>query len=132
MNFRYHTLLIILMSISLVGIVCIQGYLINNAVTSQNKQFFFNTKRSMQRTASIVKEREFAYYFRPLKKAIDSLNKRTRYHTSADLIENYQTVTSEEDVKKYKNKYNREIKKVLDRIAKSLYEDTLYFQEVVN
>lgn len=132
MNSRYSALLIILMSLSLAGIVCIQGYLINNAVKSQNKQFFSNAKRSMHRTATIVREREFAYYFHPLKKSIDSLNKRAWNQTSADLIENFQTVNSEEDVKKYRNKYNREIKKVLDKIAKSLYEDTLYFQKSAN
>lgn len=120
------------MSLSLAGIVCIQGYLINNAVNSQKKQFFSNAKRSMHRTATVVREREFAYYFHPLKKSIDSLNKRAWNQTSADLIENYQTVNSEEDVKKYRNKYNREIKKVLDKIAKSLYEDTLYFEKPAN
>lgn len=132
MNSRYSALLIILMSLSLAGIVCIQGYLINNAVKSQNRQFFSNAKSSMRRTAGIVREREFAYYFHPLKKSIDSLNKRAWNQTSADLIENFQKVNSEEDVKKYRNKYDREIKKVLDKIAKSLYEDTLYFQKSVN
>ena len=120
------------MSLSLVGIVFIQGYLINNAAESNEKQFFLFIRRSMHRTATIVREREFDYYFYPLKKSIDSLNKRSWNQTSADLIENYQTVSSEEDVKRYKNKYNREIKKVLDKIAKSLYEDTLYFQKTEN
>lgn len=132
MNSRYSTLLIILMSLSLAGIVCIQGYLINNAVNAEKKQFYSYAKRSMHRTTNIVREREFAYYFHPLKKSIDSLNKRARNQTSADLIENYQTVNSEEDVKKYRNKYNREIKNVLDKIAKSLYEDSLYFEKPAN
>lgn len=129
---RFSTLLIVLMTLSLTGIVLIQGYLLENAFTSQKRQFYFSVKRAMSESSKIVRDQEFAYYFQPLKKSIDSLNKRAWNKTSADLIENYQTVQSEEDVKKYKDKNNREIKKVLDRIAQSSLKDSVSSSQNTN
>lgn len=132
MNMRFSTILIVLMTLSLSGIILIQGYLIDNAFKSNQKQFFFNVKRAMNQTAEFVIEREFEYYFHPLKKTIDSLNKRSRNQTSADLIENYQSVNSDKDSLKFDNVYNKEIKKVLDKISMSLYKDANYFSIETN
>ncbi len=131
-NLRFTSILIILMSLSLVGIICIQAYLICNVIESKDSEFLFSARRSMFRSARIVREREFSYYFYPLKKSIDNLNKRVRNQSSTDLIENFKAINNKEDVATYKNKYNKEISKILDRIAKSLYKDTLYFKNTAN
>ena len=115
------------MSISLAGIVCIQGCLIYDVVTSKDRQFFFSAKRSMHRTSRIIREREFSYYFYPLKKSIDSLNNKLRLDSGKEILEDYKGANIKKDILEYKDNYNIEITSILNRISKSLYEDTLHY-----
>lgn len=67
--------LILLMSLSLIGIIFVQGYWIKNTLDTKEEQFSFNARQILSNVAEQIEKEEFeAYYFRYLSKA-DSLEK---------------------------------------------------------
>ena len=73
MNKKLFVLLIILMSMSLIGIIFVQGYWISNSVQNKRDQFAFNAKRALAAVASEIQNREFESYYYPFQKLVDSL-----------------------------------------------------------
>jgi len=69
MSKKLFVLLVVLMSLSLVGIIFVQAYFINNTVKNEEEQFTFKVKRVLSSTSSTIEEREYrdyAYKFREL------------------------------------------------------------------
>jgi two-component system phosphate regulon sensor histidine kinase PhoR len=66
MNKRLFVLLMVLMSLSLVGIIFVQAYYINNSVKNKEEQFTFNVKKALTYTSSAVEEREYEKYVHEL------------------------------------------------------------------
>ena len=101
MSKKVFILLLVLMSVSLIGIIFIQSFFILKNYTENNNQFASNVKYVLDETASIVERTEFRRYvvkFRDLQemqnKIIDlSKNKKKRitYGKSARdyVIKNY-------------------------------------------
>ena len=54
MNKRLFALLVILMSLSLIGIIFVQAYYINNALETKEEQFTFNVKKALTYTTNQV------------------------------------------------------------------------------
>jgi len=63
MKKKVFTLLIIVMSLSLAGIIFVQVYWINKAVDSKEAQFSFNARQSLIRVAERVKNKEIDEYY---------------------------------------------------------------------
>ena len=59
MSKKLFVLLVVLMSLSLIGIIFVQAYYINNTVENEEKQFTFNVQRGLSYVSKEVEEREF-------------------------------------------------------------------------
>tara|TARA_R110002051_G_scaffold13435_2_gene44824 strand:- start:10749 stop:12347 length:1599 start_codon:yes stop_codon:yes gene_type:complete len=73
MNKKLFYLLILLMSLSLIGIIFVQGYWITNSVTTKREQFEFSAKQALVAVAKKIQNREVEDYFVPYKKLVDSI-----------------------------------------------------------
>lgn len=62
MNRRVFVLLMVLMSFSLVGIILVQAYYIDNSVKSKEEQFTFNVKKALTYTSNTIEQREYDKY----------------------------------------------------------------------
>ncbi len=61
------------MSLSLIGIIFVQGYWISNSVEAKREQFSFSAKRALASVAEKIQNRELEDYYYPLQKLIDSV-----------------------------------------------------------
>ncbi len=68
MRKKLFILLIALMSLSLIGIIFVQGYYINSTVKNKEDQFWFKVKNVLSNTIITVQDREY-------KEVVDNLNK---------------------------------------------------------
>ena len=73
MNKKLFALLIGLMTLSLIGIVFVQGYWINNAYQTKEEQFTFNVRQVLIEVAKQVQLRETEDYYRLYSGLVDSL-----------------------------------------------------------
>ncbi|MBL4663654.1 MAG: hypothetical protein JKY22_08905 [Flavobacteriaceae bacterium] len=74
MNKKLFALLIGLMTLSLIGIVFVQAYWINNAYQTKEEQFTFNVRQILIEVASKVQLRETEDYYRLYSGLVDSLD----------------------------------------------------------
>ena len=75
MNKKLFTLLIILMSLSLAGIIFVQWYWINNSVQSNKEQFTFNVKQVLLETSREIQQNEVNRYYARYQKVSDSIGR---------------------------------------------------------
>ncbi len=61
------------MSLSLIGIIFVQGYWINNTVENNEEQFSFNAKQILISVSNGIQYREFEEMFFPLREILDSI-----------------------------------------------------------
>lgn len=61
------------MSLSLIGIIFVQGYWISESVATKREQFAFSAKRALASVAIKIQNRELEDYYYPLEKIIDSI-----------------------------------------------------------
>jgi two-component system, OmpR family, phosphate regulon sensor histidine kinase PhoR len=73
MNKKIFFLLVVLMSLSLIGIIFVQGFWIKNTVESKEEQFSFNAKQILRRVASEVENNELENYYFAMQDLVDSL-----------------------------------------------------------
>ncbi|PNQ72675.1 two-component sensor histidine kinase [Hanstruepera neustonica] len=65
MSKRLFIILVLLMSLSLVGIIFVQAYYINNSIKNEEEQFDFKVKRALIYTSREIEEKELeGYYFK--------------------------------------------------------------------
>ena len=74
MNKRLFVLLIVLMSLSLIGIIFVQGYWIQNTVENNEVQFSFNAKQILSSVSKKIQYREFEEIYYPLQDIFDSID----------------------------------------------------------
>ena len=60
------------MSLSLIGIIFVQGYYINNTVKNEQQQFTFNVKKTLSYASKEIEDNEYRNYFKELEKVIAS------------------------------------------------------------
>jgi two-component system phosphate regulon sensor histidine kinase PhoR len=70
MNKRLFILLVLLMSLSLIGIIFIQAYYINSIVKNEEQQFTFNVKKALSYVSNSIEDKEYRDYFQELEKVI--------------------------------------------------------------
>jgi two-component system phosphate regulon sensor histidine kinase PhoR len=71
MGKKLFILLVILMSLSLIGIIFVQTYFINNTFKNEEKQFTLNVKRSLSFVSKAIEDREFAAFDKRLQEYIE-------------------------------------------------------------
>lgn len=65
MSKKLFIILVLLMSLSLVGIIFVQAYYINNSIKNEEDQFTFNVKKALSYASRAIEEKEvFGYYNR--------------------------------------------------------------------
>ncbi len=72
MGKRLFVLLVVLMSLSLIGIIFVQSLFINNSLTNEEKQFTLNAKRSLSLVSKAIEDKEFRLYSKKIQDLIDS------------------------------------------------------------
>lgn len=87
MNRRLFVLLILLMSLSLIGIIFVQGYWINNTVENNEEQFSFSAKQILISVSNKIQYREFEKMYYPLREILDSIEEPDNY-TIRELFDN--------------------------------------------
>lgn len=80
MNKKLFLLLVILMSLSLIGIIFVQGYWIKSTVDDKEEQFTYDVKQVLLRVASQIQNQEIEDYWMKFKDA-DSTNSRLESST---------------------------------------------------
>ncbi|MFT5258258.1 MAG: two-component system phosphate regulon sensor histidine kinase PhoR [Arenicella sp.] len=88
-------LIVILMSISLIGIIAVQLYWINNALESKKAQFKNDVQKSLGAATEKVNERERAEFEKKLKSFVDVKGFADKAELKSFLIEQIDTVTKE-------------------------------------
>ena len=73
MNKKLFVLLIALMSLSLLGIVFVQGYWISNAYSTKAEQFTINAKQVLISVAKEIQLRENEAYYQVYSAYVDSI-----------------------------------------------------------
>jgi len=72
MGKKLFILLVVLMSLSLIGIIFVQAYFINNTLQNEEKNFTLNVKRSLSSVSKAIEEKEFEVYSKKLQYLIES------------------------------------------------------------
>lgn len=95
MSKKLFVLLVVLMSLSLIGIIFVQAYHINNTVKNEEEQFTYKVKRVLSTTSTTIEEREYkeyAFRFRELMAEkgvkVDTTDIRNLWITQDDLNSN--------------------------------------------
>ena len=63
MSKKLFILLVLLMSLSLIGIIFVQAYYINNTVKNKEEQFTFNVNNALDFVAKAIEEKESRHYY---------------------------------------------------------------------
>ena len=75
MSKKLFVLLIVLMSLSLIGIIFVQSFFINNSIENEDKNFTFSVKRSLSYVSKAIEEYEFRNYFTKIRPYLNKENK---------------------------------------------------------
>jgi len=90
-------LLVVLMSLSLIGIIFVQTYFIDNTFKNEEKQFTLNVKRSLSFVSKAIEDREFAMFDKRLQEYIEKEGKPDTTELS-EIILKYQDDVNNETV----------------------------------
>ncbi len=61
------------MSLSLIGIIFVQGYWISSSVDTKREQFSFKAKQALDATVKHIENRELEDYYYPIQRMVDSI-----------------------------------------------------------
>ena len=75
MSKKLFVLLIVLMSLSLIGIIFVQSFFINNSIENEKKNFRLSVKRSLSYVSKAIEDYEFRNYFDKLQPYLNNNNK---------------------------------------------------------
>ncbi|MFK7833917.1 MAG: sensor histidine kinase [Winogradskyella sp.] len=75
MSKKLFVLLIVLMSLSLIGIIFVQSFFINNSIENEDKNFTLSVKRSLSYVSKAIEDYEFRSYFEKLQPFLNKDNK---------------------------------------------------------
>lgn len=73
MNKNLFFLLVVLMSLSLIGIIFVQGYWIKTTIENKEEQFSYNARQIMRGVSTEIENQEIENYYFALQEIVDSL-----------------------------------------------------------
>lgn len=95
MGRKLFVLLVILMSLSLIGIIFVQIYFIDNTLTNEGKQFTLNVQRSLSNVSKLVEDREFKIYNNKFQEMLSSGKNPDSTNIKGILLLSYDDVSNE-------------------------------------
>ncbi|MCB7479676.1 sensor histidine kinase [Christiangramia sediminis] len=129
MNKKLFVLLVALMSLSLIGIIFVQGYWIKSTIDDREQQFSYNAKQLLLNVSEEIQNREFEQYYFQFKNP-DSLNSKLSDRT---LTEYFYTNRNEKRNETY---FNSEIILEEDYKVSSGFlqfaKDSIQFTKMIN
>lgn len=84
------------MSLSLIGIIFVQGYWIKNTVETKEEQFTFNAKQILRKVSNELQQKELESYYFALQDLVDSLGVRPDNATVSEIFQGEQNEASGE------------------------------------
>lgn len=130
MNKKLFFLLLVLMSLSLIGIIFVQGYWIKNTVKIKEEQFSFNAKQLLRKVSADIQRRELENYYFALQEIVDSMGVGQDNNALLQALGEPYAEDSEE-----RNIYERkrlENDKNLSEAFKASTKDTVHLKQLVN
>jgi len=97
MGKKLFILMVVLMSLSLIGIIFVQAYFINNTLINEKNQFTLNVKRSLSFVSKAIEDKEFAVFDNKLQEFIEKGGKPDTTALS-EIILKYQDNANNETV----------------------------------
>ncbi|MGG5487364.1 sensor histidine kinase [Gaetbulibacter sp. PBL-D1] len=97
MGKKLFILMVVLMSLSLIGIIFVQAYFINNTLINEKNQFTLNVKRSLSFVSKAIEDKEFAVFDKKLQEFIEKGGKPDTTALS-EIILKYQDNANNETV----------------------------------
>ncbi len=97
MGKKLFILMVVLMSLSLIGIIFVQAYFINNTLINEKNQFTLNVKRSLSFVSKAIEDKEFAVFDNKLQEFIEKGGKPDTTALS-EIILKYQDDANNETV----------------------------------
>lgn len=95
MGRKLFILLVILMSLSLIGIIFVQIYFIDNSLTNEKKQFTLNVKRSLSNVRNLIEDREFKLYSGKFQEMLSSGKNPDTTNIKGILLYSYDDISNE-------------------------------------
>ncbi|WP_027126704.1 sensor histidine kinase [Gelidibacter mesophilus] len=95
MGRKLFILLVVLMSLSLIGIIFVQIYFIDNSLNNEEKQFTLNVKRALTNVSRIVEDREFKLYSNKYQEMLNSGKNPDTSNIKGILLYSYDDVSNE-------------------------------------
>ncbi|WP_317172382.1 sensor histidine kinase [Gelidibacter maritimus] len=95
MGRKLFILLVVLMSLSLIGIIFVQIYFIDNSLTNEKKQFTLNVKRSLSNVRNLIEDREFKLYSSKYQEMLSSGKSPDTTNIKGILLYSYDDVSNE-------------------------------------
>src|SRR6476660_8783969 len=86
MNRLFFRLLVLLMSLSLIGVILVQVYWFNSSFKNNDEQFKFHVKQVIGNVAQKLEQQEIYNFYNKINKKIDSIGKAPK---EEDLMEFY-------------------------------------------
>ena len=128
MKSSYFKFIVILMSLSLVGIIIVQGYWIKNSVINSSEQFSYTAKQILSNTANKIEQNEIDSYYYKFLSASDSLKPIKSQVREVFKLDNQDYST---DYLLYTNSILREDYKLASPFLAD-NQDSIEFQKFVN
>ncbi|HXK00211.1 MAG TPA: HAMP domain-containing sensor histidine kinase [Gelidibacter sp.] len=95
MGRKLFVLLVILMSLSLIGIIFVQIYFINNTLDNEGKQFTLNVKRSLSNVSKQVEDKELRLFSDKYQEMLNSGKNPDTTNIKGILLYSYDNVSNE-------------------------------------
>lgn len=130
MNKKIFFLLVVLMSLSLIGIIFVQGFWIKNTVESKEEQFSFNAKQILRRVAAEIENNELETYYFAMQELVDSLGAEPDSAMMSEIFDG-----QEEDIADSLYVYAHGVLEEDYELSTAFLDasiDTLQFQKLIN
>ena len=129
MNKKLFFLLVVLMSLSLIGIIFVQGFWIKSTVETKEEQFSFNAKQILRKVSNELQQKELESYYFALQSIVDSLGARAGNSTMSEIFDVEKEDIS--DASFYSNGILEEDYKLSSAFLDAT-TDTVHFKELIN
>lgn len=129
MKKKLFLFLVLLMSLSLIGIIFVQGFWIKNTVESKEAQFSFNAKQLLIEVSNQIEEDEFESYYFALLSKVDSMEKPQK--VTVDELLQIQKSVNGNNTFIYSNSVIQEDYKLFSPFLRGT-KDSIEFKKLIN
>ncbi|WP_417887244.1 sensor histidine kinase [Zunongwangia sp.] len=132
MNKKLFILLVILMSLSLVGIIFVQGYWIKSTVEDREQQFSYNAKQILIDVASKIQNEEIEKFYYYLENKIGNANKKVDEITLTEYLFSTRDDSKGEDILNFNSIQKKGYKVSSDFLGSENDNDSIQITKLIN